>query len=171
MSPKPIPQADSGSPPAKRTPPKRKAHLLAKELRGERPDYAYLKAIFRHLRDELGIEVTQAPKTLPCVPTEDEIRRYYETVWTARRSQDIVLIKTLLYTGVRVAELVALRIDEVDLDACRIRIAKGKGSKDRVVPFPSSFKKTWRCTSRRCAPRGPSTSSSLRGRSPIRPGG
>jgi hypothetical protein len=31
-------------------------------LRGERPDYAYLKDVFRRLRAELGIEVTKAPK-------------------------------------------------------------------------------------------------------------
>jgi integrase/recombinase XerD len=76
------------------------------------------------------------------VPSEDEIRRYYQTVWTARRSSDIVLIKTLLYTGVRVAELVRIRLDNADLDGCRIRITRGKGGKDRVVPFPESFKET-----------------------------
>jgi integrase/recombinase XerD len=54
--------------------------------------------------------------------------------------RDDSAIKTLLYTGVRVAELVAIRIDEVDLDACRIRITHGKGGKDRYVPFPASFK-------------------------------
>jgi integrase/recombinase XerD len=96
--------------------------------------------VFRHLRDELGIEVTTGSTTLPYLPTEAEIRRYYQTVWTARRTGDIVLIKTLLYTGVRVAELVAIRIDEVDLDASRIRITQGKGGKDRYVPFPASFK-------------------------------
>jgi len=53
-----------------------------------------------------------------------------------------VLIKTLLYTGVRVAELVAIRLDDADLDACRIRITRGKGGKDRYVPFPASFKET-----------------------------
>lgn len=98
--------------------------------------------VFRHLRAELGIEVAQAPKTLPYVPTENEIRRYYQTVWTARRSGDIVLIKTLLYTGVRVAELVSIRLGDVDLDACRIRITQGKGAKDRYVPFPATFKET-----------------------------
>ena len=76
------------------------------------------------------------------MPTEDDIRRYYDTVWKERRGSDIVLIKTLLFTGVRVAELVAIRLDDVDLDACRIRITLGKGSKDRVVPFPASFKET-----------------------------
>jgi integrase/recombinase XerD len=125
-----------------RTPAKRKARQLARHLRAERPDYAYLKEVFRHLRDELDIQVTKASQTLPYVPTEAEIRRYYDTVWTARRTGDIVLIKTLLYTGVRVAELVKIRIDDVDLDACRIRITQGKGGKDRYVPFPAAFKET-----------------------------
>ncbi len=62
--------------------------------------------------------------------------------WTARRSGDIVFIKTLLYTGVRVAELVSIRLGDVDLDACRIRITQGKGAKDRYVPFPATFKET-----------------------------
>ncbi len=126
----------------KRTPAKRKARQLAKHLRAERPDYAYLKEVFRHLRDELDVEVAREPKRLPYVPTEAEVRRYYETVWKERRGGDIVLIKTLLYTGVRVAELVAIRLDDVDLDTCRIRINLGKGAKDRVVPFPPTFRET-----------------------------
>ncbi len=133
--------ADS-EPTPQRTPPKRKARQLAKYLRAERPDYPYLKELFRHLRTELGVAVTHQPDRLPYVPTEDEIRRYYQTVWNGRRSGDIVLIKTLLYTGVRVAELVAIRLDDVDLDACRIRITHGKGAKDRVVPFPPTFRET-----------------------------
>jgi integrase/recombinase XerD len=127
---------------AKRTPAKRKARELAKYLRGERPDYLYLKEVFQQLRVELGVEVQRAPKKLPYVPTEEEIRRYYETVWTARRSGDIMLIKILLYTGVRVAELVRIGLADVDLDACRIRVTQGKGAKDRVVPFPNAFKET-----------------------------
>jgi integrase/recombinase XerD len=133
---------DPAPTPAKRTPAKHKARQLAKYLRSERPDYSYLKEVFRHLRDELDVQVTRQPKKLPHVPTEAEIRRYYDTVWTARRTGDIVLIKTLLYTGVRVAELVKISLGDVDLDACRIRIAQGKGGKDRYVPFPAPFKET-----------------------------
>jgi integrase/recombinase XerD len=76
------------------------------------------------------------------VPTEAEISAFYDAVWKARRTGDVVLIKTLLYTGVRVAELVRIRIPDVDLDACRIRITQGKGGKDRLVPFPAAFKET-----------------------------
>ena len=52
------------------------------------------------------------------------------------------MIKTLLYTGVRVSELVRIRLGDVDLDSCRIRIEQGKGKKDRYVPFPATFKET-----------------------------
>jgi integrase/recombinase XerD len=123
-----------------RTPAKQKARELAKHLRGERPDYAYLKSVFRALRDELGVTVPGPSRRLPDTPSEAEIRRYYETVWQARHGPDIVLIKTLLYTGVRVSELVAIRLEDVDFDRCQIRINRGKGAKDRVVPFPQGFK-------------------------------
>jgi len=88
------------------------------------------------------VEVQREAKRLPYVPTEDEIRRSYQTVWSERRGSDVVLIKTLLSTGVRVAELVAIRLDDVDLDACCIRVIQGKGNKDRVAPFPTSFQET-----------------------------
>jgi len=76
------------------------------------------------------------------IPSEAEIRRYYEVVWQARNIQDMLIIKTLLYTGVRVGELINIQLQDVDLDRCQIRINQGKGSKDRIVPFPSKFRET-----------------------------
>ncbi len=125
-----------------RTPPRKKAREIAKYLRGERPDYTYLKSVFRALRDELDIEVPGPSRKLPDTPSEDEVRRYYEAVWHARNVGDMVLIKTLLYTGVRVSELIRISLDDVDFARCQIRINKGKGAKDRIVPFPVSFKET-----------------------------
>jgi hypothetical protein len=43
-----------------RTPPKKKARELAKYLRTERPDYPYLKGVFRALRTELEVEVPKS---------------------------------------------------------------------------------------------------------------
>ncbi len=125
-----------------RTPARKKAQQLARHLRGERPDYAYLKQVFRHLREELAIAIPRAPQRLPHVPSEEEMRRYYQVVWQTRHFGDLVLIKTLFYTGARVSELVHIRLADVDLDRCQIRSNRGKGNKDRVVPFPAPFKET-----------------------------
>jgi integrase/recombinase XerD len=126
-----------------RTPARQKAKQLAQYLRDEQPDYVYLKEVFRHLREQLGVEVPKSgQKKLPVVPSEAEIRRYYEVVWQARNVQDMLIIKTLLYTGVRVGELINIQLADVDLDRCQIRINQGKGKKDRVVPFPSKFQET-----------------------------
>ena len=123
-----------------RTPAAKKAKELAKYLRRERPDYNYLKSVWSHLRTELEIEVPKAEKKLPTVPTEEEIQRYYQAVWQAKNVSDMVLIKTLLYTGVRVSELVKIKLEDVDLERCQIRINAGSGGKDRIVPFPVTFK-------------------------------
>jgi integrase/recombinase XerD len=68
------------------------------------------------------------------------MQRYYQAVWKTRKVQDMVLIKTLLYTGVRVSELVNIQLLDVDFERCQIRINSGKGGKDRIVPFPVAFK-------------------------------
>src|SRR3990167_1089855 len=123
-----------------RTPVRSKAKQIAKLLRKENPNYDYLRELFRHLRKELSVDVTHQPKKLPNVPTEEEIHKYYKAVWQSRNMQHVVLIKTLLYTGVRVSELINIKINNVDFDRCQIRIIEGKGKKDRIVPFPNGFK-------------------------------
>lgn len=124
----------------KRTSAKKKAKELAKYLRGEHPDYAYLKSLFQHLRIELEVNIPKEPKKLPYVPTEEELKRYYEVVWRSKNFQNMIIIKTFLYTGARVSELINIKLTDVDFHYCQIRINKGKGSKDRIVPFPQSFK-------------------------------
>ena len=123
-----------------RTPPSKMAKQLTKYLRPQRPDYNYLRDLFRHLRKELDVPVTTNPKRLPLIPTEEEIKKYYESVWQAKNIEHMVMIKTLLYTGIRVSELIRVKVSDVDFERCQIRINQGKGGKDRVVPFPMSFR-------------------------------
>ena len=121
-----------------RTPVRKKAEYFCKHLKKEHPDYNYLRELFRHIRKNLNIEMESAKeKKLPYVPTEEEINRYYQTVWKSRNMQHVVMIKTLLYTGVRVSELINIKISDIDLDNCQIKVVQGKGKKDRIVPFPN----------------------------------
>ena len=133
-----------------RTPAQKKAQQLAKYLREERPDYNYLKSVFRHLRTELEVEVPKAQNKLPNIPSEEEIKRYYDAVWQARNVQDMVIIKTLLYTGVRVSELVNIKLENVDFERCQIRINDGKGGRTELFRFQFHLKKFWRSTLTRC---------------------
>lgn len=129
-----------------RTPAKKKAKELTKYLRMERPDYVYLKAVVRALRAELDITVPRATRRLPDVPTDEEIRRYYQAVWQARNFQDMVLIKTFLYTGVRVSELVTIRLTDIDVEHCQIRINPGKEGKIALSRSPTLSGKCSPCT-------------------------
>ncbi len=52
----------------------------------------------------------------------------------------MIMIKTLLYTGIRISELINVKISDIDFESCQIRINKGKGGKNRIVPFPFSFR-------------------------------
>jgi len=80
-----------------RTPAQKKARDIAKYFRKEHPDYDYIRSVFRHLRNELNIEVTKSPKKLPDIPTEEEIEQYYQVVWKSQNFQDIIIIKLFLY--------------------------------------------------------------------------
>src|SRR5699024_12735237 len=77
---------------------------------------------------------------LPYVPTEEELKQYYNLVWNGKNFRHIIIIKTFLYTGVRVSELINIELTDVDLSSCHIRINKGKGDKDRIVSFQQSFR-------------------------------
>lgn len=82
------------------------------------------------MRKELNVSVT----------TEAEMRKYYEVIWQPKNMQDMIIIKALLYTGIRVSELIRLTVEDIDFDRCQMRIVAGKGKKDRIVPFPKSFR-------------------------------
>jgi len=127
---------------AQRTSARKKALQIAKYFRHEHPDYNYLRSVFVALRKVLEVQVNTAPKKLPYVPSEEEMRQYYNIVWKSKNMQDVMIIKTLLYTGIRVSELIRLKIKDVDLDRCQLKIISGKGQKDRIVPFPKSFRET-----------------------------
>jgi integrase/recombinase XerD len=117
------------------------AARLAKLLKRQRPDSNYVKKVFEHIRAELGIRGNIPPqRKLPELLTEEELTRFYETVWSAADRTHTVMIKLLLFTGIRNSELANLTLRDVDISELRIRIRQGKGKKDRYVPLPPPFR-------------------------------
>ncbi len=81
----------------------------------------------------------RAPRGWPSLPkflSVDEVDRLLEApdVDTAAGLRDRALLELLYATGMRVTELVTLRISDVNLDAGFL-MCVGKGAKERIVPI------------------------------------
>ena len=85
---------------------KKMAQKVSSLLKTQNPNYDYLRDVFRFVRENLNIQVTTTPKRVPYVPTEDEIRLFYKTVCESNDIIPMLIVKVLLYTGIRVSELV-----------------------------------------------------------------
>lgn len=57
----------------------------------------------------------------------------------AARPRDRLAVLCSLYLGVRVAELTALEVPDVDLEARLARVRHGKGDRDRAIPIPRAL--------------------------------
>ena len=112
---------------------------IVKIIKSEAPDYIYLRDIFRKVRENLEVEIQKKSKKLPYVPTEESLKKFYTLIKAEQNIKHIIIIRVLLYTGVRVAELVDIKIDDIDFKDNQIKIRSGKGNKSRVVPFPELF--------------------------------
>lgn len=105
-----------------------------------------VKGFFRFLHETGAIignpakELTQAkePQTLPRnVLTVLEARKILTKpdVQTVLGYRDRTILEVFYATGIRRSELIALTVRNVDLEGGLLRINKGKGAKDRVVPL------------------------------------
>ncbi len=122
-------------------PPKEMANQIVKLLKKQRPDAQYVKKVFQYVRESLDLKGgTVQTKQLPELMTEDELKRFYEAVWKGFNRSHMVMLKLLLFTGIRNDELVNLTLQDVDLDQMRLRVNQGKGGKDRYVLFPRNFR-------------------------------
>jgi len=75
------------------------------------------------------------PKRLPVVLSRDEIQRVLKLITGTNG-----LVARLMYgTGMRLMEVMRLRIKDIDLSYKQILIRSGKGDKDRVTLLPESL--------------------------------
>jgi integron integrase len=84
-----------------------------------------------------GIEASRAKhnRRLPMVLTQDEVAALIGVV----HGDSGLAIKLLYGCGLRVAEVQALRVKDVDLSGNKLEVRGGKGDKDRVITLPRSL--------------------------------
>lgn len=103
-----------------------------------------MRGLFRFLRTERYLDADptaslESPRLAPALPHVihvDDIDRLLAAPDRSdpRGLRDAAMIETMYSTGLRVSELVKLRLDDVDLQSGFLR-ATGKGRKQRLVPM------------------------------------
>lgn len=103
-----------------------------------------LRGFFKHLLAEKAVTADptalvsgpKLPRKLPHVLTFGEVEQLLGAPdqTTPRGKRDYAMMQLLYASGLRVSELVGLRLDEVDLDQSFVSVL-GKGEKRRLVPF------------------------------------
>lgn len=92
----------------------------------------YYKAIWRRSLF-LNLKHPKKNKYLPVVLSKEEIVRMLEVV-TNKKHHCII---SLAYgAGLRVSEVVRIKMCDIDLDRMMLRVFQGKGKKDRMVIIP-----------------------------------
>lgn len=75
------------------------------------------------------------PARLPTWLSASEMQRLLDAMPSGPR----LMAQVAYGSGLRLAELLALRVKDIDLDACLITVRGGKGDKDRITCLPRSL--------------------------------
>lgn len=103
-----------------------------------------IRGFYKFLVEEKVIEndptrIIDLPKSglrLPDVLSFEEVKSLIDTpdINKPTGARDAAMIELLYAAGLRVSELINLKLQDVNLEACFVRVF-GKGSKERVVPI------------------------------------
>ncbi len=81
-------------------------------------------------RTDFSIPAPKFPQTKPHVLSRQEVARLLQRT---ERRRDRALLMTTYAAGLRVSEVVGLKVSDLDSDRMLIRIEQGKGAKDRYA--------------------------------------
>jgi integrase/recombinase XerD len=123
---------------------------------------ACLRSFYRHMRREQVLDhdpagELRAPRArarLPEVLSRDEVTRLLAQPrgTSPAALRDRALLETMYACGLRASEVIGLTLSELDIDAGVLR-ARGKGSKERIVPIGSKAIESLRAYLERARPR------------------
>ena len=95
----------------------------------------YLEKVLRLPRTTYYIDRPKKEKKLPSVLSLDEVQRIFQQVSNVKHKA----VLSLLYSsGLRIGEVIHLKITDIDSDRMTIHIRSAKGAKDRMVPLATN---------------------------------
>jgi site-specific recombinase XerD len=122
-----------------------KKYLLEKQEAGQSSQTMnlYLQAIKYFYREimkspiEIDLKFAKTAKRLPVVLSREEIEKIIASI---RNEKHRLMIALGYGVGLRVSEVVNLRVRDMDLDELVVHVKVAKGNKDRITVFPEKLK-------------------------------
>ena len=96
----------------------------------------YYKEIW-HRAFFIDFKFPKKAKSLPVVLSKNEVQKIIENITNPKHN---CIISLLYGTGMRVSEIVRLRMNQIDFDRDVIHIHRAKGLKDRILVLPQTIK-------------------------------
>ena len=97
--------------------------------------FLYLQ-VLHWQRFDIPIQFPKRAQKIPELLTRSEIRQIIDA---CPNDKSRTMLLTCYGCGLRVSELVALKVHHIDSERCLLRIEQGKGKKDRLVVLPPSL--------------------------------
>jgi site-specific recombinase XerD len=86
----------------------------------------------------MPIHAPKAPDTVPVYLKPDEVKRLIslpEKYSRNNKLRDKCILETFVFTGIRRNELLSLDWDDIDFKSDTLKVRKGKGKKQRIIPI------------------------------------
>ena len=99
-----------------------------------------IKYFYREImKSKIAIDIrfAKTPSKLPIVLSRDEIKKILEVIKNEKHNLMIALAYS---AGLRVSEIINLKIKDINLEELTIHLKGAKGNKDRITIFPEKLK-------------------------------
>ncbi len=96
----------------------------------------YYEQVLHYHRMFFDIPRPKKPKTLPKVLSVEEVRKIINLTTNFKHQ---MILKCVYGMGLRVSEVINLKIEDIDSDVMLVHIKEAKGKKDRIVVLPESL--------------------------------
>ncbi len=90
----------------------------------------YLEKVLRGKREVYYIERPRKERQLPIVLSKEEVVKLIAATPNEKHKLSFAMLYS---TGMRISELLHLRLSDIDLDRCIVHIKNAKGKKDRIT--------------------------------------
>src|SRR3989338_8552403 len=117
-------------------------HLSEKEMAGNTMNtyHMAIRFLFEEVLDKriwIDIRYSKVPEKLPVVLTKEEAKRLFDAI---KNEKHRLMVQLMYSAGLRVSEMISLKVKDLELDKGYGYVRSGKGNKDRLFIVAETLK-------------------------------